>query len=120
MKYYVAAKWVDRDKAKSLMEKLTALGHEVTKDWTIDREDIPGYPTINAVEDIRGVWQADTFVGIFTSDAVYRGALVELGAALALRKQVIIIGKGMDSCIFISHPLVKKYSSVRSFVRSLQ
>jgi len=116
MKFYVAGKWEDRFRCKELMIRLRKLGHEITKDWTVDEENAPGYPVINVVEDIRGVTQADFYVGIFIEHYSYKGALIEMGAALALRKPVFIVGAALDSCIFIAHPLVKKFSSIRNLL----
>ncbi len=113
MKIYVAGKFEDQKRVKNIQEQLISRGHEITKDWTEDKEAENGFPVINVVEDMRGIATADAYVGVFVDKFNYKGALVELGAAIALRKKVYVIGHGADSCIFLSHPLVRRCNSVK-------
>ena len=118
MKFYVAGKWQDRELIREIMDKLEAMGHEITVDWTRheypDNEDVL---SIWATLDIHGVQTCDTFVVLFINGHRFRGALVEVGAALAMHKRVCVIGNDEDSCIFLKHPLVKKFGQVSSFLQ---
>jgi len=119
MKFYVAGKWEEREAIRRLQNELRNLGHEITKDWTVDEEDAPGYPVINVVEDVRGAKVADAYVGLFVNSHNYRGALVEMGVALGNRKRVYIIGHGIDGCIFAGHPLVTVFDNVNDFLKGI-
>lgn len=104
MKFYVAGKWEDRDSVKEIMNYLEQQGHTITCDWTrheySDNKSMERY----ALDDMQGVLDADVFVGLFVKDLNYKGALVELGMAMASGKKVIIVGNAISSCIFIKHP----------------
>jgi len=119
MKFYIAGKWEERDNIRFIQKQLIRLGHEITKDWTIDEEGEAGFPVINVVEDISGVKTADVFVGLFINNLDYKGALVELGAALAGRKPCYIIGHAMDACIFLQHPLVTQVDTVGELFKEI-
>ncbi|KKK73067.1 hypothetical protein LCGC14_2897530 [marine sediment metagenome] len=119
MKIYVAGKWEERKDVKFLQRQLILLGHEITKDWTVDEEGEAGYPVINVVEDMWGVKSTDIYVGLFLNNHNYKGALVELGGALASRKPCYIIGHAMDSCIFIRHPLVRQVATTGEFLNEM-
>ena len=116
MKFYVAGKWEERRLVKFLQAALIELGHEITKDWTVDEEFEPGYPIINVVEDVRGAKTADAYVGIFKNTHNYKGALIEMGVSLGSRIPIYIIGHAIDSCIFTSHPLVRQFDNEEQFI----
>jgi len=116
VKFYIAGKFEERPSVKALQNELIKLGHEITKDWTLDEEDEPGYPVINAVEDVRGVKMAGAYVGLYINSHDYKGALVEMGVALGARIPLYIIGHAVDSCIFINHPLVETFETVGEFL----
>lgn len=115
---YVAGKWQDRKTISEIMTNMLSLGHKITCDWT-DHE----YPTENieaklmdyAIADIQGVIDCEVFIFYAVKFFDYRGALVEMGAALALGKPVYIIGKAINGCIFINHPLVTMLDSLEQF-----
>jgi nucleoside 2-deoxyribosyltransferase len=109
MNVYVAGKWEDREKVRHWHKVLRDNGHRITCDWT-DHE----YPEAGqehllqryAVDDIVGVTVCDLLIVIFQERYHYRGALVEMGAALALGKRVWVLGTAEESCIFMEHPSV--------------
>ena len=115
LRVYVASKWENKQRVREIMYMLQAVGHEITYDWTTcevsNRQQ--------AILDLRGVADADVFVGIFEQEASYKGALVELGAALALGKPVYILGDASVTrdCIFLKHPHVRRGEN--AFVRDL-
>ena len=116
MKLYVAGKWQDRVSVSSLMTRLKKLGHEITEDWTVHSEKDRDWAKQYSQDDIIGVQIADMYVGLFLRSYKYKGAIAELGAALALGKPCAIIGHQIDSCIFTNHPLVTQYDSTTDFV----
>lgn len=88
MKVYIAAPYEERAEAIRVMQVLEALGVEVTSDWLRDGgQDAPG--------DLSDVDRADTV--LLLNPAAYRdrgtgGRHVEMGYALALGKQVVLLG----------------------------
>lgn len=116
MRFYVAGKFEDRKAVKWLIDWLKEMGHEITVDWTSHEYEDEGYPVQYSQDDIRGVKECDAYVGIFNANYAYRGALVEMGAALALDKKVYIIGQAINTCMFVSHPLVQKIETELEFL----
>ena len=115
MKFYVAGKWQERDVVSNIMQELRERGHEVTIDWTNHSEGEKGYPVQFAADDIEGVRGCDVFLGIFINDHQYRGALVELGAALAMGKITMIVGGATESCLFTHHTTVQRFATMDLF-----
>ncbi len=109
MKIYVAGKYQDRDMVCFIYRILRKKEHEITLDWA--NHDI--YPDDAVAEklgqfaqdDVRGVLEADLFIGLMTIPYEYKGLWVEMGIALGKDIPVYIIGKAGDSCIFVNHPL---------------
>ena len=115
MKFYVAGKYQERQMITEIMDELRALGHEITTDWTSHGYATPEVHSSYAVDDVRGVKEADVYIGVFINGHRYRGALCELGAALALDKPCWIIGYAEDDCIFMLHPLVEHFDDWKLF-----
>jgi nucleoside 2-deoxyribosyltransferase len=109
MKIYVATKWENKARAKDIMNQLENLGHSITYDWTTQEQE----SSVQAANDIKGVQQADCVVGLFEWDFVYKGALIEVGAALGLEKPVFVLGDALiTKTLFFKHPLVKHITSI--------
>jgi nucleoside 2-deoxyribosyltransferase len=116
LKIYVAGKWQERILCRTIMSELEKAGHKITCDWTNHDYPDPTLPESEqraflqrwALLDIAGVQDADVLVFVAFNKNDYRGAFVELGAAIGLGKRVFVIGNAIDSCIFVAHPLVKK------------
>lgn len=128
MKIYVAGKWSERDKVKTVMEIFESRGHIITCDWT--RHIAPernmreggngiftkeydwsknvdwaqnGHKTY-AEEDLNGVLSCDLLIACMWSPEIfYKGAWIEVGIALGHYKRVIIIGKEIAS-VFLGLP----------------
>lgn len=118
MKAYVATKYEFKDRAREVMLELSRAGHLVSYDWTINEQG----SALQAIADLRGVQDADFLIAIFEKDAAYKGAFVELGAALALGKPVYVLGhaadlvklpEGWGGCLFIAHPNVHRDDAYR-------
>ena len=114
--FYIAGKYEEREEVRRLQDALRKLGHMITIDWTWHKVEDPGYPSQYAIEDINGASWADAYVGRFITKHDYKGALVEMGAALAGRNKVFIIGHAIDSCLFVGHPLVKQFDDEDEFL----
>ena len=120
MRVYVAGKWEEREAVKKLQQALIKMGHTITVDWTGHEIDDEGYPLTYAQDDVRGVQEADAYVGRFLKENNYKGALVELGVALGLNKQVYIIGHAIDSCLFVHHFLVRIFDTEPEFLAYME
>ena len=117
-KVYIAAKFRDRMTARYLMAHLRGKGHTITVDWTTHEKSEEGYPVQFADDDLRGIDDCDMFIGVFVKPYRYKGALVELGAALALEKKVCVIGDAIESCIFYYHPDVTHFKDIKEFLEN--
>ena len=109
MQIYLAGKFEERKRIKELMEDCEKRGHKITVDWT--RHNSTKSLTRYAAEDIWGVSQCDLFIGIFDKPYHYNGAIAEFGAALALWKDIWIIGHANDSNAFINYPGIQQFNT---------
>lgn len=116
MKFYVAGRWSERVVVRNLMEEIRTRGHEISYDWT---EDVVEKLSC-AINDVQGIRDAQQYVGIFKNAHPYQGALVELGGSLALGQTVHIIGHAIDDCIFMLHPLIRRYENIQNFLEWLE
>lgn len=120
MKIYVAGKYQERQYARFLMNRLEEVGHTITCDWTDQATYPPDYITFrNPVDDINAIRDCDIYVGIFQNKHNYRGALVEMGAALISGKPTYILGKAEESCVFMKHPLVRIFNTEEELLGAL-
>ena len=104
MKVYVAGKFEDRFEIRTVMNRLRAVGHEVTHDWTYeDPGDLQGdalasFLTHCAEADMNGVLEADILVLI--NHKLAFGAAAEMGMAIAWGKVVYVVGPEIRDNIF--------------------
>ena len=116
MKIYVAGKYQDRVRVKSIHQEIRRIGHEITLDWTnhniYPNDAVAGKLKGFAKDDVWGVKEADLFIGLMTEKYEYKGLWVEMGVALGKGIPVWIIGSAGDSCIFMNHPLVTRFSGI--------
>lgn len=116
-KIYVAGRFTEKDAVKAVMRLLEEAGHEITHDWTYETvEGLTGNAVLDvfqgaADDDMKGVIDCDAFVLLHNDTC--KGALVELGAALAWDKVVIIIGGRVENApIFYWHTDVQHVADV--------
>lgn len=104
MKVYVAGGSDERDTvAQPMIDRLRAAGVEITHDWT----RCEGYERDSATAE-RAEWARQDLEGVRAADIVWMmvpaerstGASAEFGAALALRKRVIVSGPQARGSIF--------------------
>lgn len=117
MKYYVASKYENKEDVREVMYAIVEHGHSITEDWTHSTET-DGEKV--ALADKKGVEECDVFVGLFNINANYKGAYIEFGMAIALGKEIVIIGEHADRSTFIHLPGIKKFSTIQEFSLSLQ
>ncbi len=128
MKVYVAAKFSEKERVKSVYALLKAAGHTITHDWTINE---PSYPFhINpaftaqcATEDIIAVQSADVFI-LLTSAEPSMGASTELGAAIASylflkRSKIYVVGPYFDKNCFFYHPAVQQIATIEDVLTDM-
>ncbi len=104
MRVYVASKFEDRARASQIMNRLTAVGHVVTHDWTQSSQ----FSMAQAHHDREGVMTAEALVIIAERDYPFRGTYVELGMALARGIPIYLLGEAMNACIFVLLPEVHR------------
>jgi len=125
MKFYIAGKWQDRHTIKWLVSKLLEKGHSISCDWTNHNFDKNGVIATKSKllqivqEDIDGVANCDTYVGVLVKDYNYKGLWVEMGIAIALGKNIFTIGEAGDSCIFMNHPHIRRFRTIEEFLESV-
>lgn len=115
MKIYIAAKFENREPVQVLRDHLRKLGHTVTYDWTVAENqytaDYFGNPDqkLVALFDLRGATSCDVMV--IYPHIKGRGQYVEMGAALALGKPVLLMPHEPMVCVFFDHPCVFKVTA---------
>ncbi len=118
LKFYVAARFNRKNDIKKIRERLEALGHQLSFDWT-DSESVVPYKDNEAgacqeaVKDINGVRSCDVFVLLTGNDEsdVGKGLFVELGVSIAsyllIKKPKIYVIEPMNTkSVFFFHPAV--------------
>ena len=116
MKIYVAGKYEEKKAVREVISAVEQAGHEITLDWTND----PSEGVDAAIADLQAVEKADALIIIPHPRS--KGAYTELGAALALRKQVFILQKEPlteDQCVFLFHPLAMQVISLPALLNVL-
>jgi nucleoside 2-deoxyribosyltransferase len=119
MKYYIASKLENHAAVNRLRDRLKALGHEQTYDWTTHGPVYrSGLDRIVHVADAErnGVYQADFVVVLLPGG---RGTHVEMGIAIGLEKTVVFISDvaahheaTAETCAFYHHSFVRRYRTV--------
>ncbi|MBU2249737.1 MAG: hypothetical protein KKD77_23525 [Gammaproteobacteria bacterium] len=98
--FYIASKWENKRKVAELASVLERMGHVISHKWfaveAAYMEDAP----IHARLDMYGVRDCTTFLALFDIDFPFLNAYVELGMAVALRKEILIIGQADTNCLF--------------------
>lgn len=112
--FYLATKKDRRAEAEPLLEALKARGWKRTFDWAKLASSGPKEHADIAVAELAGVREADVLVVLLPGGY---GTHVEIGAALALGKPVILHAPNPETlkdpypCVFHYHPGVKLFVS---------
>ena len=112
MRFYIASRLSDALYVEEISKILKGRGHKQTYDWTVHGsvQHTPSEWSHVAAKELEGIKAADVVVVILPGG---RGTHVELGAALALHKRVLLwipFGRSPDdgfgySCVFHHHPM---------------
>jgi nucleoside 2-deoxyribosyltransferase len=115
------AGFYDPKEYEQFRKAVKALIRKIVKKATVLSEitgiqDITAYdpPAISAEKDFHNIFNATHFILIYPSK-VPTGALVELGYALALKKQILILTKSQDLLPHMIKELDKVYTNVIIF-----
>lgn len=91
MKTYIAGRWHDKEKISQIMDQYENKGFTITHRWNEYEADPKNKLEDMAVKDIDAVRESDVVLVIMDdSDYIYRGTFTEIGAAIALRKDLIV------------------------------
>lgn len=115
MKFYLATKLENRALAKKVIAELRSWGWEPSYDWTV-HGSVSGEGAQRLIEvsssELCAIASADLVIVLLPGG---RGTHVELGAALALDKMVVIwapettlLKDDANTCVFYWHPRVRR------------
>jgi nucleoside 2-deoxyribosyltransferase len=113
-RFYVSSRKDRSAEADALSEKLQARGWERTYKWTAHDGEGTDAHAKAALEELEGVRKADVLIVLLPGGF---GTHVEIGAALALGKSVILHSPDQETlekpypCVFHHHPSVKRLIS---------
>lgn len=109
--FYLASSLKNIDWCRLMIRDLELLGHRCMYNWTTHGQVTLDKCRETASAELEGIHRADVLVLRLPGR---RGSHVELGAALALRKPVVIVAFAEDEllqegkpCAFYYHPMVK-------------
>lgn len=110
MLFYIGTGWDNRAMAREVAARLQAAGWKWVYDWTQHQE---GEERHAAIKEIEAIKRADLVIILLPGG---RGTHVELGAALAAGKPVVLWAEDIDVlyqdgryCGFYDHPHVLNY-----------
>ena len=128
MKFYIAAKFSEKDDVQIIQEKIVAAGHSLVCDWTRQESFRPykEHQKESAAQSkgcIDSTIDCDVFILFTKSDG--RGMLIEYGAALASHAQkakpaIYLIGEHSSPPMFYYHPSVKWKKSIEEVLSELK
>lgn len=123
MKFYIATGINNAYTHNIVRDLLIKEGHEITYDWTLHGAVISkGLERCKEVclLEIEGVYTADVVIVIWPGG---RGAHVELGIAIASKKQIHLVScdpqilvPSPESSIFYFHPRIELHSSIETIL----
>lgn len=127
MNFYIATKLENHREHNRLRDILIAAGHSITYDWT---EHGPvythGLKRVAEVADleIKGVRDADVVIVLWPGG---RGTHVELGAAIAGNKFIVLVSEveghhiaSPETCAFYHHNLVFRCRNISEVLSTIQ
>jgi len=128
MKFYVAAKFCDKERVKEAYVRIKQLGHTITHEWVHNKESYPfhqnpTYTAYCATNDINGVLTADVFV-LLSHAEPSMGASAELGAAIGSfiafkRPHIFVVGPHFGANFAFWHPAVIQKESLEEVLAHL-
>lgn len=104
MNIYVATKFEEGNSARKVMEQLREQGHHITHDWTNENSEglqdaeLEAYLLKCAKADLKGVEDCDLL--LLLNHPHGKGMFTELGFAIALKKDIIVVRPKVAHNIF--------------------
>lgn len=126
MRIYVAAKSEEAARARKFMQAIRDVGHYITYDWTTDVLAHAVTPFTKEAQkkcarsDVDAARTADAVIVLYHPGL--RGALVEMGVALAKQAPVLVVGCAPDDrCVFflLAHHVSTEVEAI-AFIPHLQ
>lgn len=106
LRFYIGTGWENRELAREVAAKLQSAGWKQTYDWTHHTEDDDRKKI--AIVELGAIQRADIVIILLPGG---RGTHIELGAALAIGKPVVIWAEDTDAlwkneryCPYYDHP----------------
>lgn len=129
MKVYVAARYFDKDKVRSVYEKFQELGYEVPTDWT-QYEALKPYNNNPektqdcSVDFILSARDCDVFV-LLCNEEVGAGMHVELGVAISSqleggKPRIYVVGECNTDSMFYFHPSVERRANIEDVLAEVK
>jgi len=111
MNIYVSGKFAHREHVIEIVDLLTVSGHHVnTFDWSVHVSNTFKKRETGVINNMEDIKLCDILIAVMPNpDSIYKGTWVEIGAALALDKKVVILGRDIKS-IYIAHPNISMYN----------
>jgi nucleoside 2-deoxyribosyltransferase len=122
VRFYIASGLPNAESVRDLRDLLVRAGHVHTYDWTEHGSVAHGGPSLmckTAECELHGVLTADVVIVLLPGG---RGTHVEMGAALASGKRVLLVGDAArlnDPCAFYHHPRVVRVTDPSQSTRFL-
>ena len=100
MKVYIATSFVQKELAQKWRDALIKEGIEISHDWTVVENPFSERGEVDVPEEMQREWARDDFNGACSADIVWVlapqtggcGCWVEMGAAMATGRRVIVSG----------------------------
>jgi hypothetical protein len=119
MKFYISAKWEQKEVVSKIIEMVVSNGHKVLVDWTKrayarSYEDEKENSKNFAQEELKAILESDVFIHL--SDGGGKGKYIDLGIALAgnlnnKKPKIFVVGEKANESQFYFHPNIKRISS---------
>jgi len=129
VKFYIAARFTEKDKVRGIYQLLKKNGHQITADWTLHKPIKPYDKNAEiardyALEDMNGVIDCDVFV-LIASEDTGTGSAGELGAAILSqaklgKPKIYVIGEYMGNNFFYFHPTVIRKNNIEEVLDDLK
>ena len=122
LRFYIAGSFGEKEKIRTLMDKVESAGCEITADWTTHRPIKPYKENFElageyASEDIKGARGCDIFV-LIPEESGGSTQFAELGAAITSEtvQRVFVVGPHNTRSLAFFHPKVERVDSFEEVI----
>lgn len=98
VRVYVTSPIRFREETAELNKNLEENGHEIVRDWTstsLMTSSLFRQRKLNNINDEKAIRMADVLV-VLLPDTTFKGVLVDVGMAIALKKRIVILSPWSD------------------------